>query len=118
MSNRARQNINEEHNRLRSLVDGGQMRPAHEYKPPPNWVPPQQRQQQQHHNDPWGGPNQNQGGQSHLDVDRRRPGGYNGPADNGGYNRGPAGDFHNGSQDYNNGNHFDNHYNNVNYITQ
>ena len=45
MENRARQNIAEEHQRLRSLVDGSNMRPAHEYKPPPNWTPPQQRGQ-------------------------------------------------------------------------
>ena len=56
LSNRARQNINEQHNRLRTLVDGGQMRPAHEYKPPPNWQPPQRNQP-----DPWGGNQGNQG---------------------------------------------------------
>ena len=37
---RNRQSIIDSHQRLKGLVDGQGMRPAHEYKPPPNWQPP------------------------------------------------------------------------------
>jgi len=113
-SNRHRQNMNEQHQRLRELVDGRDMKPANEYKPPPNWQPPQNRMQ-------GGG---DQWGRSGMDQDRRRSGpggfgGHGGPGgpggrpgfddgfgDRGGFNRSYDGGNQNGGfNDFNGGHH-------------
>ena len=121
-SNRHRQNMNEQHQRLRELVDGRDMKPANEYKPPPNWQPPQNRMQ-------GGG---DQWGRSGMDQDRRRsgPGGYghggpgggppgrpgfdDGFGDRGGFNRSYDGGNQNGGfNDFNGGHHNGGGFNNV-----
>ena len=122
-SNRHRQNMNEQHQRLRELVDGRDMKPANEYKPPPNWQPPQNRMQ-------GGG---DQWGRSGMDQDRRRSGpggfgGHGGPGgppggrpgyddgfgDRGGFNRSYDGGNHNGGfNDFNGGHHNGGGFNNV-----
>ena len=53
--NRAK--ITEQHNSLRSVIDGNNMKAADEYKAPPNWKPPPQH----HHEGGWG-PEQRHGG--------------------------------------------------------
>ena len=126
-SNRHRQNMNEQHQRLRELVDGRDMKPANEYKPPPNWQPPQNQRMQ------GGGPG-DQWGRSGMDQDRRRsgPGGYGGGGpggppgrpgyddgfgDRGGFNRSYDGGNQNGGyNDFNGGHHNGGGFNNVSSI--
>lgn len=66
VQNRSREQVLDSHQRLKGLVEGQGMRPANEYKPPPNWQVPSTQ-------DTWGAPAPNAGG-DWRDNDRRRSG--------------------------------------------